>query len=146
MDERHERFVNSLARVMQNAEGNEVSEPPEFGGNAGEPVPAVDPEDLKIVLQITKDVQARNPRAAIGAEIFQQACKPGADVEAVTYRSWLIGLANQFAPGHLERFADDALCHAAAKVPAQWMGVGIVRNGLPFDVNEFLRLCTEDAA
>jgi hypothetical protein len=39
---------------------------------------------------------------------------------------------------------DDAVFRAVAKVPAEWMGVGIVRQGPPFDVNEFLRLCGEE--
>lgn len=114
-------------------------------GNAGEPVPAVDPEDVKAVRQITKDILARSRARAIGAEIFKQAYKPGADMEAVAYRSRLIWIVNQLTPGQLERFSEDALCRAAAKVPAEWMGVGIMRQGLPFDVDEFLRLCAEEA-
>jgi hypothetical protein len=39
---------------------------------------------------------------------------------------------------------DDAVFRAAAKIPAEWMGVGIVREGPPFDVNEFLRFCGEE--
>jgi hypothetical protein len=52
-------------------------------------------------------------------------------------------------PPQLARFTregqpDDAVFRAAAKVPAEWVGVGIVRESLPFDVNEFLRLCGEE--
>ena len=31
----------------------------------------------------------------------------------------------------------DAAFRAAAKVSAEWMGVGVVRQGPPFDMNEF---------
>jgi hypothetical protein len=143
MDERNEKFLHSMARAMQGPPRGEPSEPPKLGGAAGEPVPAVDPEDLKAIRQIMKDVQA--PTGAIGAEIFKQACKPGADIEAVTYRSMLIWFVNQAAPGQIERFTEDAICRAAAKVPAEWLGVGIVRSGLPFDMNEFLRLCADES-
>jgi hypothetical protein len=34
----------------------------------------------------------------------------------------------------------DAVFSAAVKVPMEWMGVGIVRQVLPFDINEFLQL------
>jgi hypothetical protein len=36
---------------------------------------------------------------------------------------------------------DDKVYNAAATVPMEWMGVGIVRQALPFDLEEFLRLC-----
>ena len=81
--------------------------------------------------------------------LMKQACKPGADVEAVIYRARFTWLMSQIAPEHLARFTregqpDDAVFRAAAKVPAEWMGVGIVRQGPPFDLNEFLRLCGEE--
>lgn len=55
----------------------------------------------------------------------------------------------QIAPEHLARFMrngqpDDSVFLAAATVPAEWMGVGIIRQGSPFDANEFLRLCGEN--
>jgi hypothetical protein len=32
---------------------------------------------------------------------------------------------------------------AAAEIPMEWMGVGIVRRGLPFDPDDFLRRVRE---
>lgn len=74
---------------------------------------------------------------------MKQACKPGANVEAVYYRSTLIWFMSFMAPED-PRFVgqpSDGVFHAADNVPAEWMGVGIVRDGPPFDVDEFLRLC-----
>jgi hypothetical protein len=122
-------------------------QPPLFGGKPGEPVPAVDPDDVKSVWKLGKDAEARGSKA-IGDGLKRQACKPGADTEAVLYRTSLLWMMTQMPPEVLERFmredqSNDAVFRAAAKVPAEWMGVGIVRNGPPFDVNEFLRLCGE---
>jgi hypothetical protein len=40
----------------------ESQEPPPFGGKPGEPVPTVDPEDVKTVWQIMKDVGCQTSR------------------------------------------------------------------------------------
>jgi hypothetical protein len=128
----------------------ELQEPPRFGGKPGEPVPAVEPEDVKTVWQIGIDAQANHAgkNVAVGVDLMKGACKPGADIEAVSYRAWFVWVIAQVAPEHLARFTregrpDDVVFFAAAKVPAEWMGVGFVRQGPPFDVNDFLRLCGE---
>jgi hypothetical protein len=146
-----EQFLRNVDKALGNWLGEEAQEPPRFGGKPGEPVPAVDPEDVKTVWQIGRDVQANHPgqNVAVGADLMKHACKPGANIDAVSYRSSLVWLVNQIAPEQLARFTregqpDDAVFHAAAKVPAEWMGVGMVRESLPFDVNEFLRLCGEE--
>lgn len=127
-------------------------EPEIFGGKPGEPVPEVDPEDVKIAWQFGKDAQDRHPggNVAIGFEVMKRVLKPGADIPAVGYRSMLIWLTSQIAPGQLERFVqdsqpNDSVFRAAAKVPLEWVGEGTPRKGLPFDMNEFLRLCGETA-
>jgi hypothetical protein len=87
----------------------------------------------------------RNPGENVAVEFgaMKHAFTPGADVKAAFYRSTFIMMMTKIAP---ERFSQDAqptdaVFRAAAKVPAEWMGAGIVRNGSPFDVDEFLRLC-----
>ena len=144
-----EKFFRNVDETLGNWLSNRVPEPlPQFGGNPGEPVPVVDPEDLKSVWQLGKDAAARGVKA-VGDVIFKQACKPGADATAVFYRASLIWMLTQIAPELLVRFTrdgqpDDVVFRAAATVPAEWMGVGIVREGPPYDVNEFLRLCEEE--
>lgn len=128
--------------------------PPMFGGKPGKPVPEVDPDDLKTVWKINRDVQARHPgqQAATGRGVFEHACKPGADIQAVGYRiavlSMLIHLASspenpikELGPWLKEDQLEDVVFTAAARIPMKWMGVGIVRDGPPLDVNEFVRLC-----
>ena len=124
-----------------------VMEPLPFGGKPGEPVPAVDPDDVKSVWKLGKEAEARGVKA-IGGAIIEQACKPGADTGAVYYRATSIWMMAHIAPEQLAQFTrdgqpDDAVFRAAAKVPTEWMGAGVVRQGPPFDVNEFLKLCGE---
>jgi len=148
-----EKFLRNVDEALGNWLGKDVQEPPRFGGKQGEPVPEVDPEDVKTVWQIGRDVEVNHPgkqvAVAVGVSIMKQACKPGADIEAVSYRASFAWLISRVAPEHLARFTregqpDDTVFRAAAKVPAVWMGVGIVWQGPPFDLNEFLRLCGEE--
>jgi len=147
-----EKFLRNVDEALRNTLDRELQEPPRFGGKPGEPVPAVDPQDVKTVWQIGREAQINHEgkNVAVGVDIMKHACKPGADIEAVSYRAAFAWLITQIAPEHLARFTregqpDDAVFRAAAKVPAEWIGVGIVQQGPPFDVNEFLRLCGEES-
>ena len=124
--------------------------PPRFGGEPGEPVPEVDPEDLKATWEFHQKVQAEHPgeQVGIGAGLAQSICKPGADIQSVGYRSSMIWIMTQIAPEQIAPFLNhgqptEAVFRAAAKVRLEWMGVKIVRQGPPFDVNEFPSLCAE---
>lgn len=118
-----------------------------FGGKPGEPVPAVDPEDVKAVWSIGREVERTHPgqQIAIATGIFEQACKPGADVQAVAYRASWLSLIMSHGRELLEDCIQgteptDAIFRAAALAPMQWMEVGVVREGLPIDEDEFKRL------
>ena len=121
--------------------------PPSFGGSAGEPVPEVDPQDLKTIWHEGRDLQARHPgqNVATGVDLMKAICKPGANVQAVWYRSSMIWVLNQFAQGQLapwvkDEQVSDAVFQTMAKLPMEWVGHA-ERKGLPFDVEEFfLRL------
>jgi hypothetical protein len=146
-----EKFLRNVDWALGNWLGEGAQEPPRFGGEPGEPVPAVDPDDVKTVWQIGRDAQGNHlgHNVAVGVDLMKHVCKPGANIEAVSYRSSLLWLMTQIASEQLARFTregqpDDAVFRAAAKVSAEWMGVGIVREGPPFDVNEFMRLCGEE--
>lgn len=147
---------------------------PKFGGEPGTPVPAVDPDDLKTVWEMYRDVKARHAGrdVAIGLSAMAASCKPGADVQAIAHRVgqlWFVihFLPEQFAKQHEEKLLDDAAYEAAlgqflpmglsndirqgrldeqffragAKVSMTWRGSGIIHSSLPFDVDEFVRLC-----
>lgn len=132
------------------AEQVAMKEPPQFGGKPGELVPVVDPEDLKIAWQIQRTAHANSPgkNVAVGFDVFKQACKPESDIQAVGYRTMLVWMMNHIAPQQLAPFMqdgepNDSVFRAAATVPAEWVGVEVTRDGPPFDVNEFLKLCGE---
>lgn len=122
-----------------------------FGlGRAGEPVPQVDPEDVKAVWEIGQESVKGHSQGGIviGMEIFRRACKPAADVPAVIYRMQQLSLLKLIQPNVMDPLLQDkpeALFRAAAEIPMEWMGVGIVRHGLPFDPDDFVRRVREAA-
>lgn len=145
-----EKFLRSVDEALAGSLDRKLQEPLRFGGKPGEPVPAVDPADVKTVWHIGREAQINHAgeNGAVGVDIMRHACTPGADIEAVFYRAGLVWLITQFAAEDVARFTregqlDDAVFRAAAKIPTEWMGAGIVQQGPPFDVNEFLRLCGE---
>jgi len=127
--------------------GDDTIPPPFFEGSPGEPVPEVDPEDLKTLWQEQQEIEARHPgkQVAIGRGLAEQICRPGADIPALGYRVSMLWLLSQIAKERFAVFAKDgqpidAAFRAAAKVPVKWMGEGLCTQA-PFDVDEFLRLC-----
>ena len=129
--------------------GNVLGGPPSFGGIKGEPVPEVDPEDLKAVWQEARDLQARYPgkRVAIGFELMKAVCKPGANTQAVFYRSSMIWLLEEFAqeqvaPWFKDEQVSDAVFRTMAAIPMEWIG-HTKREGLPFDVGDFFHRLRE---
>jgi hypothetical protein len=123
-----------------------MDQPPHFG-EPGEPVPQVGPGDLKAIWVFFEDSPA-NAAVATGVELLRQVCKPGADIGALSYRAMMLSLLTRNAHEQLKPYSkdgrlDDGAIRAAARVQMEWMGVGIVRHDLPFDVNEFVRLCGE---
>src|ERR1700693_432826 len=88
-------------------------------GAPGAPVPEVDPEDVKAVWELGRDIEARHPAKAgelrahaVGIEIFKAACKPGANIPAVFYRGTMLGMLirhaqDQLAPWLKEGNPDD---------------------------------------
>jgi len=120
-----------------------------FGFNkAGEPVPEVDPEDVKTVWNLYRDVATRHPGQAvgIGSSVVEQACKPGANAFAVSYRRAMLHALTawgELSPWVRDGELDDALFQVAATVPMKWMGVGVEHQGLPLDEEDFLRRVRE---
>ena len=119
----------------------------------GQFVPTVDPEDMKSVWQLGRDLWRENPQLMIiTTDQVRTACKPGTNIEAVCYRGSFLWMMWQLLPEE-PRFSspfkgyqpDDAIFRACAEVAAKWRRVGkdIPPEGPPFDVQEFLRLCEE---
>ena len=126
----------------------EETQAPRFGGEAGESVPEVDPDDLKAIWQIGEELQANHSSVkAVGVEVMKQACKPGANIEATWYRSSMIWMLThvaqqQLTPWLREGKVADPVFRAMASIPMEWFG-SEVKQSLPFDVEEFLRRLNE---
>lgn len=107
-------------------------------GKPGEPVPEVDPQDVKAAWEWTRD----NPGKQSGLGVLLSGeMKLGANPFAAGHRAAMLSLLPHFEPefskdGQL----DEGVFYAAARVPMQWLGVGT--QGPPFDEDEFVRLAT----
>ena len=113
-------------------------------GHPGEPVPTVEMGDLKAAWNIYKDVESRHPGEQVGVDIsiVQHACSATADLRAVTYRCGMLQVLERFAGDQLAPWKengrlDDAVFGIAARIPMNWIGIGIPQSGLPFDVDSF---------
>jgi hypothetical protein len=135
--------AKNLLRTVVEKEAPKPSPAPRFGGEPGTQVPEVNPEDLKTVWEAFKQM---GPGAQIDVIIFERLCKPGADVQAVCYRAQMMSLVarliqtQQLAPNK-DGSLDMKVFKAAAKMPLEWIETGVVREGLPFDVEKFLQQC-----
>lgn len=110
-----------------------------LGDNPEGPIPPVDPADLRSVWEMQRELQAHSPGGGgviLDVEMYKSACSPGADVGSVWFRTSLIGMLR---PWIREGAVDDAVFKVAATFPMNGMAVGVPRQGLPFDVQEFLR-------
>jgi hypothetical protein len=124
-----------------------------FGfGRAGEPVSTVDPKDAKAVWKLSREFEREHPGrpGAIGVEVFRGACSPGANIPAIAYRLQMMWAVQHVSPEALapwikENQLADGVFRAIAEVPMEWIGVGSPRQGLPFDVDDFLRRVREAA-
>ena len=127
-----------------------------FFGPEGEAVPEVDVEDIKTVSRLYKELKKQHPGEHFGVDmgILERVCKPGADVRAICYRYMHVSILTLMAaqlPSPEPEIGDfqeklsavvkdgeligNAL-DVAAKIPMTW-----AMKGLPYDFDEFLRLC-----
>lgn len=141
-----EKFISIAVEAVDDWTSKELGKtPPRFGGEAGQPVPEVDPEDLKALWKQGRELQARHPgqHVAIGFDAMKAVCKPGANAEAIWYRSSMIWVLSQFAqeqiaPWIKDEEVSDAVFRVMAAIPLEWVG-HTEREGLPFDFEEVCR-------
>jgi hypothetical protein len=105
-------------------------------------------ELLEVGPKVKKDHPGVN--VAIGVEMLERTCKPGVNVQAVTYRATHLTMLQHIVPQMFEPWTKDgeladSVFRAAAQVPMEWMAVGVVRRGLPFDPDDFIRRVNEAA-
>ncbi len=124
-----------------------------FGGKPGDPVPEVDPKDVKAVWELRKDVERRRPEGSTGTiaisnRVFERVCTPGANVVAVAFRTMKLSLLCALHPDFLAELTNeaepvDAVFSAIAQVSMEWPEIGVTRYSPPFDVEQFERLLRE---
>ena len=119
----------------------------DFFGARGNCVAAVNPNDLRNVWTMMRDLEARaqtGQSGSISSGLYERACSPGANVLAVWYRASILGVlqtlpGNPLTPWSHEGELDDAVFQIAARLPMKKLPVGLVKNGLPFDVQELVK-------
>jgi hypothetical protein len=126
-------------------------EPPDLwaGSGEGDTFATVSPDDLRKVWQLFRDVQARTGgehcgTASIDIRSFQRVCSPGANAMAVWYRASMLAVMQKFPESPLTPWThngdlDDAVFQVAATFPMKKMAVGVEQEGLPLDVEEFVK-------
>jgi hypothetical protein len=109
-------------------------------------VSSVDPADVRSVWNMMHEVRARYPdgqqQCALGASMFESVCSHGANTMAVWYRTSML----QLLCGPFGQLVDwvhnnepvEAVFKVAANFPMQKMQIGVVREGVPFDLREFI--------
>jgi hypothetical protein len=90
-----------------------------------------------------RDLQARaSGQVATDVRLFERACSPGADVQAVWYRLWMLwilgGPMGMLSPWLRNGELADTVFQVAATFPMKRMSVGVPQQELPFDVQGFL--------
>jgi hypothetical protein len=91
---------------------------------------------------------------SLSSGLYEGACSPEANVLAVWYRASILGVLqllpeNPLTPWSHGGKLDDAVFQIAATFPMKKLPIGLVKNGLPLDVQELvkqIRARTSDSA
>jgi hypothetical protein len=123
-------------------------------GSENDPVPAVDPADLKGVWTTQTDSPTLVPgeQLAINVDFYKRVCSPGADVHAVFIRESMLRMltlmsesGGLISPWLHRGEPDDAVFKVVATFPIFRMRAGVRRGGLPLDVEELIRQIAREA-
>ena len=115
--------------------------PPEIQatfGTPGEPVPIVAAKDIRAVWKLGQDVTSRaggrSRGAAIGSELMERVCSPGADVRAVWFRCARFQMLDMrlgnLLSGWLSRPLREIAFAIFARVEMKWWEVGVPQRRL----------------
>jgi hypothetical protein len=117
-----------------------MSEIDDLLGKPGESVPVVDAADIKVIWDYSQKLKAEHPDGvAVGEGVWKQLLAPGVDIRAVGYRcSMLSMLEMMLRPAFTGGEPTENAFKVAARMDLNWMQVGVVHNGLPFNLDAFL--------
>ena len=105
----------------------------------------VEPSDLKQVWKMAREIPERSDpkvQTAIDPRGFAAVCSPGANVTAIWYRASMLGMLAQSSGLLAPEVPDnvkDAVFNVAARFPFKFMKPGVVYEGLPVDVQAFVK-------
>jgi hypothetical protein len=75
--------------------------------------------------------------------VWKQYCSKGANIRAVFYLAsfldWIFRHEPEFAPWVKDGKPDDVVFRALAEIPMEWMQPGQIRQGPPFDGEDFMQ-------
>jgi len=119
----------------------------DFFGARGNNVTAVNPDDLRKVWTVMRDLESRTPAGqtgSLGSGLYERACSPGANVVAVWYRASMLEVLQMLPGSPLTPWShgdnlDDAVFQIAATFPMKKLPIGLVKDGLPFDVQKLVK-------
>ncbi len=81
---------------------------------------------------------------------IREACSAGADIYAVSFRVSMLNAlkyvhADRLAPWTMDDSFNDRVFDLFAKMPMEWIPMGVRRQGFPFDADAFFQqLSSED--
>jgi hypothetical protein len=104
----------------------------------------VDPSDLKSVWNKQRELIAQygGQQMVIAPSIFSDVCTPGANVTAVWYRVGILQMLDKavnLLPANMPPDVQDAVLRVVARFPMKPMEIGVVYEGLPLDVEGFMK-------
>ena len=131
---------------------NRILEQMPWLNNPNNPIPIVDPADIKALWQQSKDLEAqpRAPGTMLMIDRKAAACNPGADIASVVppRRVGMLELANKAMglnfPETLDGKQTDAVFKAFATIPMQGIPPGGC-NTLRFDVSQLVKMIVKES-
>ena len=113
-----------------------------WNDRADSPVPTVSAADLRAMWEFYEDVNRHSDgTVAVDVGVLQQVC-PKADLFAVGYRCAMLQLIERHRELREAWRQNDrlkgAVVEVLAKIPMEWMPVGVTRKEIPFDVESFV--------
>lgn len=123
---------------------SEIDDRSELIGKPGESVPVVDAADIKVMWTYGQELKAQHPEygegaAAVGMSVWKQIMAPDVDIRAVGFRCGMLSMLEMMlrAAWTLGEPSENAF-KVAARMDMNWPQVGVVRNGLLFNLEGFL--------
>jgi hypothetical protein len=111
-------------------------------------IAAVEPSDLKSVFKMQQAMEPAEPSVTtIFSDPYERVCSPGADVFAVWYRASMLGFLAKsvgLLPPEMPSEVRDVVFSVAAKFPMQRMELGVQYQGMPMDVDGFVKQIEHD--